>query len=83
MAPAIFLFFANRLSWSTVEGLQLGNVFNVCYTRDRSQVVWHEFFAGGWLVLVLALNARWLVRQWANFKPLPKAVPPALAEARP
>lgn len=83
VAPAIFLFFANRLSWSTVEGLQLGNVFNVCYTRDRSQVVWHEFFAGGWLVLVLALNARWLVRQWANFKPLPKAVPPALAEAGP
>jgi hypothetical protein len=80
IAPAIFLFFANRLSWSTVEGLQLGNVFNVCYNRDGTQVIWHEYFACGWLVLVLALNARWLVRQWANFKPLPKVVPPALAE---
>ncbi len=72
IAPAIFLFFANRLSWKSAEGLQLGNVFNVYFDRDRSQLVYHEYFACGWLVLVLALNVKWFLCQWRNFQPLEK-----------
>ncbi|MGA2243728.1 MAG: hypothetical protein ABSH48_01915 [Verrucomicrobiota bacterium] len=69
LAPAIFLFFANRLSWKSVEGLQLGNVFNVFYNRDRSQLAWHEYFACAWLIVVLGLNATWFLRQIRNFRP--------------
>jgi hypothetical protein len=76
LAPAIFLFFANRLSWKSVEGLQLGNVFNVLYSRDTSQLIWHEYFACGWLILVVALNVKWFLRQLKNFRPADNAVPP-------
>ena len=75
LAPAIFLFFANRLSWKSVEGLQLGNVFNVCYSRDSSQLVWHEYFAWAWLIVVLAMNGNWFWRQWRNFRPPETAAP--------
>jgi hypothetical protein len=82
LAPAIFLFFANRLSWKSVEGLQLGNVFNVLYSRDTSQLIWHEYFAGGWLAVALCLNAGWFVRQLRNFRPAEKIIEPAAAGAK-
>ena len=72
IAPSIFLFFANQLSWKSVEGLQLGNVFNVYFNRDTAQLVYHEYFAFGWLVLMILLNVSWFSRQWKNFKPLEK-----------
>jgi hypothetical protein len=69
IAPSIFLFFANRLSWKTVEGLQLGNVFNVGFDRDHNHLVYHECFACGWLLLALVLNTAWFLRQVRNFQP--------------
>jgi hypothetical protein len=82
MAPGIFLFFANRLSRKSIEGLQLGNVFNVLYTRDPSELVWHLYFALGWLVIAIFLNLGWFRQQAGQFRrpteiTLPPVLPPA------
>jgi hypothetical protein len=69
IAPGIFLFFVNRLSWTSIEGLQLGNAFNVFADRDNGQLLDHVYFACGWLLLAIALNARWFWQQVKKFHP--------------
>ena len=83
IVPGIVLFFLNKLSWKSVESLQLGNMFNIFSLQEDGQRIYHLYFATGWLVLVLALNAPWFLRQWRNFQPLPARVPPPLAETTP
>ena len=84
IAPMIFLFFANHLSWKSVEGLQLGNIFNVFFNRDTGQIVYHEYFACGWLLVMIVLNGKWFLRQARNFRPLEKVGnPPAEADVPP
>ena len=84
VAPSIVLFFLNQLSWKSVEGLQLGNVFNVVSLRDENQRLYHLYFAFGWLLVMLAVNAKWFLRQGKNFRPLEKTEkPPVIAEAPP
>jgi hypothetical protein len=79
VAPGIVLFFLNRLSWKAMEGLQLGNIFNVFSIRDDSARTFHLFFALVWLLLMIVLNARWFTRQVKNFRPLQRDdVPPVL-----
>ena len=86
IAPAIVLFFLNKLSWKAFEGLQLGNVFNVFSNREAGQLLYHLYFAGGWLGVAGVLNAKWFARQWQNFRPLesgtgspaPGEVPPVI-----
>jgi hypothetical protein len=75
IVPSIGLFFLNRLSWKSVEGLQLGNIFNVFAVRDENERHQHLLFAGVWLALMLALNAGWFLRQVKNFRPPPGAPP--------
>ena len=80
----IFLFFVNQLSWKSVEGLQLGNIFNVLFNRDTSQLIYHEYFACGWLLVMIALNGKWFLQQVRNFRPLEKVEdPPAEADVPP
>jgi hypothetical protein len=74
--PNIVLFFLNRLTWASVESLQLGNVLNLFAVREGVQQVRHLQFAGLWLLIAIALNARWFVRQVRNFRPLPPATAP-------
>ena len=69
LIPSFVLFFMNRLSWKSVEGLQLGNVFNVASLHDDDQRIYHLYFAFGWLLLMLAINAKWFVQQVRNFRP--------------
>ena len=76
VVPSIGLFFMNQLSWKSVEGLQLGNVFNVFSLRDDEQLFAHLYFAVGWLVVVLILNAKWFAQQAKNFQPLNRTQPP-------
>ncbi len=76
--PSIVLFFLNQLSWKSVEGLQLGNMFNVSYRLDSGQQQLHLIFASTWLVLMLLLNAKWFLAQLKNFRPPPTNVPPVL-----
>jgi hypothetical protein len=84
IAPSIFLFFANQLSWKSVEGLQLGNVFNVFFNRDSTQIVYHEYFACGWLLVAIVLNLKWFGQQLRNFRPVEKVEPPpVITEAQP
>jgi hypothetical protein len=73
LVPGIGLFFLNKLSWKSVEGLQLGNVFNVYFTHAPDQLHYHELFAAGWLLVATALNAKWFVRQASSFRPPPGA----------
>ena len=83
IAPSIFLFFGNRLSWKSVDGLQLGNIFNVFSLRDYDLIQYHQYFADGWLVLALVLNTGWFLKQIRNFSPpAPDAVvvPPPLPQ---
>jgi len=75
LAPSIVLFFLNQISWKAVEGLQLGNVFNVNFLRDDGQRIYHLYFAIGWLLVVLVINAKWFLRQVNNFRPLVRATP--------
>ncbi len=69
IVPSIVLFFLNRLSWKSVEGLQLGNVFNVFSLRDDNERNLHLWFACVWLALMLVLNANWFLQQVKNFRP--------------
>ncbi len=80
VVPSIFLFFLNQLSWKSIEGLQLGNIFNVFSLRDDGQLRYQQLFAFAWLLVMLLLNARWFVRQVKNFRPEDKlAKPPVIA----
>ncbi|HEX3890498.1 MAG TPA: hypothetical protein VHX90_06565, partial [Verrucomicrobiae bacterium] len=63
VAPSIVLFFLNQLSWESVEGLQLGNIFNVASLRDDNQQLYHLYFAFGWLLVMIVINAKWFLQQ--------------------
>jgi hypothetical protein len=75
IAPSVVLFFLNQLSWKSVEGLQLGNIFNVASLRDDDQRLYHLYFAFGWLLVMIVINAKWFFRQANNFRPPPVAPP--------
>lgn len=79
VAPGIFLFFANRLSWRSLEGLQLGNIFNVLSvsSHEGTELFYHEIFAFGWLLIIAGLNLKWFCQQVRNFRP-PVAPPPII-----
>ena len=83
LAPVIVLFFINKLSWNSTEHLQLGNIFNYFVLRDDDMRVYHEYFAFGWLLVMLVLSARWFFRQVRNFLPMGKLAPPVLTETPP
>jgi hypothetical protein len=76
LMPYFILFFINRLSWKSVDGLQLGSVFNVFSMRDDAGLVKHLYFALAWLALMVLVNAKWFFEQIKNFRP-----PPANASA--
>ena len=75
IGPGIALFFLNQLSWKSIEGLQLGNVFNIFSLHERGQQMGHFYFASGFLVVMLILNAKWFLNQWRTFLPLATASP--------
>jgi hypothetical protein len=83
LAPGLLKFFQNKLSWKSLEGLQLGNIFNIFTLEDAGQWLAHLYFALGWLVLMLLLSGPWFWRQWQNFQPLPEAAPPPLKPEEP
>ena len=79
VAPSIVTVFTQpAFPWKSVEGLQLGNIFNVLSLRDEEQRVYHQYFAFGWLLVMLVINAKWFVRQAKNFRPPPASAPPVL-----
>lgn len=78
LAPSIILFFSNQLTWKSFEGLELGNVFNVIAMSDNDKVVYHIFFAFGWLAVAILLNAKWFVKQARNFCPPAANAPPVI-----
>ena len=80
IVPSIVLFFLNQLSWKSVEGLQLGNVFNVVSLRDDNQRLYHLYFALGWLLVMVVVNAKWFSQQVKNFQPLNRIQPPPVVE---
>jgi hypothetical protein len=75
IAPSIVLFFLNQLSWKSVEGLQLGNVFNIFSLRENADLRPHQIFALTWLILSLLVNAKWFLQQAKIFRPPPSAPP--------
>ncbi len=75
LVPSAVMFFLNRLSWNSLEGLQLGNVFNLLALREDYQRDFHMYFAGAWLMVMVGLNARWFLRQVNNFHPPIRVVP--------
>jgi hypothetical protein len=80
LAPGIFLFFANRLSWKSIDGFQPGNIFNVFSLREGSDQMKHQVTAMVWLVVMLVINLKWFGQQARNFRPPPPAenAPPVL-----
>jgi hypothetical protein len=76
IAPSIFLFFANQLSWKSIDGFQPGNIFNVFSVRDEKELMNHEVFALVWLLVAVLLNTKWFLRQVKNFRPLEKTEKP-------
>lgn len=67
--PALILFFINRLTWQVMEGLQLGNVFNLAFSRDAGHLLTHFYFALGWAILAFMMNLPWFFRQMRAFSP--------------
>ena len=80
--PSIVLFFLNQLSWKAVEGLQLGNIFNVFYLRDDEHRYYHTWFALAWLAVMFLINLKWFWTQVKNFRP-PPPEPPIIANFPP
>lgn len=78
IAPSILLFFMNKLSWKAVEGLQLGNIFNLFYLREDEHRYYHTWFALAWLAVMVPINAKWFWTQVKNFRPPPLHEPPIL-----
>jgi hypothetical protein len=76
LVPNLVYFFLNRLSWKSVEESQLGNMFNVFIVKESSQKLAHVVCAAILLLLMLALNAKWFVRQLQHFRPLDRSAPP-------
>ena len=70
VVPSIIMFFLNQLSWKSVEGLQLGNIFNIFSLREEDQRHYHLYFSFGWLVVMIVINAKWFLRQLKQFRPL-------------
>jgi hypothetical protein len=75
IVPSIILFFLNQLSWKSVEGLQLGNVFNLYSLHDDDRRIYHQWFAFGWLLVMIVVNMKWFLQQVRNFQPLLRATP--------
>jgi hypothetical protein len=85
IVPSLVLFFLNELTWKSIEGLQLGNAFNVFSSlREGNELNLHLLFSGVWLVLVIVLNVNWFFRQMKAFRP-PAQIekPPAATEVPP
>ena len=77
--PGVILFFLNQLTWKSLEGLQLGNIFNVFSSlRESGEIYRHLVFACIWLAVAMALNASWFFRQMNQFQPLARTQKPAL-----
>jgi hypothetical protein len=84
LLPVLFFFFLNRLSTRDLEHIQLGNLFNIFVVGLTAQKQQHLLFAAGWLVLMIALNMGWFIKQARKFQPLRRAKPsPATMEAPP
>jgi hypothetical protein len=82
--PGVILFSLDQLTWTSFEGLQLGNVFNVFSSlRTPGEVNRHLLFSGIWLALALVLNAKWFFRQVKYFQPLARTAQPAVAAGAP
>lgn len=81
LMPSIVLFFLNRLTWTSIEGLELGNAFNVFSMRDDTPLIEHVYFSLGWLALMALLNGPWFMRQLKNFAPPSRETPPVIAYA--
>ncbi len=75
IVPSIILFFLNQLSWKSVEGLQLGNVFNLYSLHDDDRRIYHQWFAFGWLLVMIVVNMKWFLQQVRNCQPLLRATP--------
>ena len=70
LIPTLLFFFVNGLSWVFMDERQLGSLFNLLVNEvQENHMLEHLLFAGGWLILILLLNARWLIRQIQDFKP--------------
>ncbi len=76
VGPNLILFFIDRLTWSAVERLQLGNLFNLFAVTQTTDLNTHLLFAAGWLIIAIAINAPWFVRQTRRFQPPNRISPP-------
>jgi hypothetical protein len=76
LIPNIALFFMNRLSWKSLEKLQLGNVFNLFVKHDQNDHLAHLAFSLCWLAVMLVLNVKWFSTQARNFRRLEPGMAP-------
>lgn len=79
LAPSVILFFLNQLTWKSIEGLELGNIFNVFSMRDDTRLGYHMLFAFAWLGLIILINLKWFFDRLKNFRPPPANAPPVIS----
>jgi hypothetical protein len=79
LAPSVILFFLNQLTWKSIEGLELGNIFNVFSMHDDSRLRYHTLFAFAWLGVIILINLKWFVDRLRNFQPPPANAPPVIS----
>lgn len=80
LAPSIIFFFLNQLTVRSFEGLELGNLFNVFSMHDDARMIYHTWFAFGWLAVIILANASWFFRRINNFRPPPPTAPPVIGQ---
>jgi hypothetical protein len=78
VTPGIVLFFLNKLSWTNVNNIPLGNPFSIFTLRDEGPRLDHLWFSFAFFLVMVLLNLRWFSRQWAKFRPPPAVAPPTL-----
>jgi len=69
VVPSVVLFFLNRLTWTSVQQMQPGNIFNIFTLRDGELRLEHLYCSVALLGLMLVLNFRWFARQVQAFRP--------------
>jgi hypothetical protein len=74
IVPPFVLFLVNRLTWESINHMQLGNLFNL-FSVAEAECWPHLIFAAGWLLAALVLNARWFWLQFQRFRRLEPTAP--------
>jgi len=82
--PLIVRFLFNRLSWTSLESMQPGNLFNLMnHADEQSALENHLICALAWFTVAAVFNRKWFGEQARQFIPLERADSKPLGAMKP